>query len=104
MLNNARMLELLSWQGRINRREFWKTYFMFLVLEFFIGLLARITASTLLAWLLWSLYVFFALIILFLVIKRLHDIGKSGWWALFFAIPLANLYAAYLVFIKRSKV
>ena len=26
------------------------------------------------------------------VIRRLHDFDKSGWWALFIAVPLANLF------------
>lgn len=36
-------------------------------------------------------------------VRRLHDTGKSGWFFLLVAIPIANLYALYL-FITDSQV
>ncbi len=38
-----------------------------------------------------------------LSVRRLHDLDKSGWWLLLFAIPLLNLWVSILiVFIKGT--
>ena len=37
-------------------------------------------------------------------IKRLHDVDKSGWWALIMLIPLVNLcLGIYLLFAKGTE-
>ncbi len=102
MFNNFVSSELLSWQGRVSRGRFWRTYFSLIIPEFVIGIVASLTASGLLAWLFWSLYTLFAILIVFLVIKRLHDLGKSGWWMLLLSLPVVNLYIIYLLFVKRG--
>lgn len=48
-----------------------------------------------------SLAIFFASVAL--VVKRLHDLDKKGWWALILLIPLINiLFGLYLVFAKGT--
>ena len=34
--------------------------------------------------------------------RRLHDVGKSGWWLLLYIIPIINLYLMYLMYLKRG--
>jgi uncharacterized membrane protein YhaH (DUF805 family) len=55
-----------------------------------------------------SPYVFLALLIIRLnaatSIRRLHDIGKSGWFWFIGLIPIVNLYLVYLTCIKKGDI
>jgi uncharacterized membrane protein YhaH (DUF805 family) len=37
-------------------------------------------------------------------IRRLQDVGKSGWLCLLVLIPIINLYVLYLVYIKKGDI
>lgn len=37
-----------------------------------------------------------------LTIRRLHDIGKSGWWILLFFVPLVNVIFYLYVYLKKG--
>jgi uncharacterized membrane protein YhaH (DUF805 family) len=37
-----------------------------------------------------------------LLIRRLHDIGKSGWWSLVFLIPIVNIIMTFVWLIRDS--
>ncbi len=102
MFNNFATSPLFSRDGCVSRSQFWRTYFSLIIPEFIIGIVASLTASGLFAWLLWSLYTLLAIMIVFLVIKRLHDVQKSGWWMLLLSLPVVNIYILYLLFIKKG--
>ncbi|RUS47311.1 DUF805 domain-containing protein [Cohnella sp. AR92] len=72
--------------GRARRKEFW----MFLLINFIIGLaLAIIGSITGTGRALQDLYSLAILIPnLAVSVRRLHDIGRSGWWLLIGLIPL----------------
>jgi len=38
------------------------------------------------------------------LVRRLHDVGKSGWFLLLNLIPVVSLYLVYLVYIKKGDV
>ena len=41
-------------------------------------------------------YVYFAVVV---TVRRLHDMNRSGWWALLFLLPLVNIFVwLYIVF------
>lgn len=84
-----------NFEGRARRKEFWGfalfNVFIFLPLEIIVLLLPEITTD-------YTLYlVILGLIILISLagavpslaasVRRLHDIGKSGWWLLISFIP-----------------
>ena len=35
-------------------------------------------------------------------VRRLHDVGKSGWWYLLAFVPIANLYIIYLAIVDSQ--
>ncbi|MFZ5354088.1 MAG: DUF805 domain-containing protein [Bacillota bacterium] len=51
------------------------------------------------------LYILFAMLIVFQslqIVKRLHDLDRSGWKALLLLVPFANLYIAFLLFFIKG--
>ncbi|MBB3111176.1 uncharacterized membrane protein YhaH (DUF805 family) [Paenibacillus phyllosphaerae] len=73
--------------GRARRKEFWMFYLVNIIISILIGVAEAILGieSSLLS----GLYGLFILLpSLALGARRLHDIGKSGWWLLIGLIPL----------------
>ena len=69
---------LFSLKGRIRRTQYWLTHFCLSLLM----VPSRISNS----------------------VKRLHDLGKSGWLALLFLIPVVNLiFGIYVAFFKGEE-
>ncbi len=48
------------------------------------------------------MYVFLMIYNFSFYIRRLHDIGKSGWYCLLAFIPLVNIFIGLLVLLKRG--
>ena len=72
----------VNFSGRSRRSEYWYAYLFLCILSFAVGLVAP-DLSGILSLLIW-------LPSLSLSFRRLHDIGKSGWWGLISLIPLAG--------------
>lgn len=100
-LNHAKP-SLFSFENRIKRNTFWKIVTPIFLISFWLssvydaensppGFLLSVIGlilSILLVWILYATYV-----------KRLHDLGKSGWYALVVLIPFFNLlFILYLGF------
>ena len=86
--------------GRINRRN----YLIGIVVYFLIALVAVIVSSlTLKAGLATAQLFgyFFGFLYIRLAVRRLHDIGYSGWYVLFIFIPVA--FPLYLLLIGGQK-
>lgn len=83
--------------GRARRKEFWMYQLFFLAIYFVLLIVASILAA--LSETLGMLVMLaVALVILGLIlpgitlnIRRLHDIGKSGWWLLLSLIPFGSI-------------
>lgn len=82
-----------SFSGRARRKEFWGFALFYLLLSWGVTLASGLvfgfesTASSVLLFLL-GLVMF--LPVLGVWVRRLHDIGKSGWWILFSLVPLVG--------------
>ena len=97
---------LFSFESRIKRSTFWKIIIPVFLLSLGLsivfeaegdppGLLLSTAGLILSVPLVWVLYATY--------IKRLHDPGKSGWYALVVLIPLINLlFILYLGFIPGN--
>ena len=87
------MTALRKWNdfnGRARRKEFWMFFLFFIILIYgmaFLGALIGSIGPIL------SVVLYFVLIIPYIavLIRRMHDVGKSGWFML---IPIYNLILA----------
>ncbi|MEX2461670.1 MAG: DUF805 domain-containing protein [Paenibacillaceae bacterium] len=89
----------VGFQGRARRKEYW----MYILINVIISIVLSILESFLhLSPLLTGLYSLFVLLpSIALGIRRLHDIGRSGWWLLINLIPLIG-YIIFLVFLFQD--
>lgn len=79
----------IGFQGRARRKEYW----MFFLFNFLITILLSVIEMMLgLDGILSGLYGLFALLPSIAVnVRRLHDIGRTGWWMLLSFIPVIGL-------------
>lgn len=85
----------VDFSGRSRRSEYW---WMFLVNNLVIRLLNEVGLTSLTY--IWSLVIFIPM--LALCVRRLHDVGKSGWWYLFTFLPVVGWIVLLVFFCKDS--
>lgn len=87
-----------AYRGRASRSAFW--WFLLFETVFSVALNLIIRASgggssgasgTILLIVLFIPIIYIALVYLALLVRRLHDIDRSGWWALISCVPLVGL-------------
>tara|TARA_B110000003_G_scaffold143710_1_gene144903 strand:- start:68 stop:487 length:420 start_codon:yes stop_codon:yes gene_type:complete len=81
---------IITWKGRASRSEFWWFYLVFIIIQvvltfltvnyFIYGIAASIIS--------YILNLVLSLSVLSLSVRRLHDVGLSGWWYWIFLAPL----------------
>ncbi len=79
-----------DFEGRASRSEYWWFYLFGVIVNFAITILGMALGKT--AEGIISLVVGLALLLpsLGVAVRRLHDIGKSGWWLLIGLIPIVG--------------
>lgn len=91
-----------NFSGRATRKEYWLYFFVMMGLS----MVSSVTLKPyLLASQLSSLIYFFVFLIpgLAITIRRLHDIGKSGWNFLFGLIPFVGAIILLVFFCRKSQ-
>ncbi len=77
-------------QGRASRSEYWFFYLFIIIAQIGLGVVDGVAGTPL------SLLVLALLpAIICVSIRRMHDVGKSGWLLLIALIPLVNLILLY---------
>lgn len=78
----------VDFSGRARRKEYW----MFFLFYTIIYIVMVVIDAMLTAGLLTGLYILATLLpAIAVTIRRLHDIGRSGWWWLIAFVPLGGL-------------
>lgn len=88
---------LMSLKGRIRRRTYWWTHvliFLVYLIIVSIPIENEVTAILLLAFL-----IYFSLLSISLTVRRLQDIGKTGWLVLLLFVPIVNFVASLIFFV-----
>jgi uncharacterized membrane protein YhaH (DUF805 family) len=90
-----------NYHSRASRKFFWT-----FILWSFIILIPIIVAATLLKLATISLVIFYFLLhaipIWSLAVRRLHDIGKKGWYLLYLLIPVIGLIITIIALCKKG--
>ena len=81
-----------DFSGRARRKEYWIFSLINNIIIFFLYILQIVMIESTL-WLIFPIIFFLYAVAVFLPglavnIRRLHDIGKSGWWYLIYLIPI----------------
>jgi cytochrome c-type biogenesis protein CcmE len=93
---------LWSIEGRISRGEYWLGLLLLWLLStaiFLLGVLLTVAAggsrelSSDISGFMLILAIPLSLVFLPIHVKRYHDLGRRGWWALIFMVPLVSLFA-----------
>ena len=94
----------LTAEGRLNRKPYILRSLLLGVVSFVISFVIVLLAGPASAdGVGLVLQLLFAIPGVMLVIRRLHDLGHSGWWCLLGLIPLVNLFLGiYLLFFKSQ--
>ncbi|QEH70117.1 DUF805 domain-containing protein [Cellulosilyticum sp. WCF-2] len=76
-----------DFSGRARRKEYWMFFLINIIIGIVLGFLATILKTSILS----TIYSLAVLIPgIAVCIRRLHDIGKSGWWWFIALIPLVG--------------
>lgn len=87
----------VDWNGRALRSEYWYFY-LFLMLGIFVTVLIDAVLGT--SAFLGLFFLGTILPMFFVTIRRLHDVGRSGWWILLSMVPIASVVLLYWTIIE----
>lgn len=92
-----------TFSGRSRRSEYWYFFLLNIIVSVVVNILVRVVGLSVFSLIggLWSL----ATVIpgLAVAIRRLHDIGKSGWWILIGLIPIVGVIWLVVLYAKESQ-
>lgn len=96
--------KFLTAEGRLNRKPYILRGWFLSCTPYIGGFLLGIMAGPAVAEnVVLGLQILFALSCLLLIIRRLHDIGRSGWWWLLIFIPFVNFIMGIYLMCKKGE-
>ena len=88
--------------GRANRKEYWYFFLFNIIISIVLSVIVNVIGHG--ANIISILYSLAVLVpSLAVAVRRLHDIGKSGWWILITLIPLVGPIWLIILLAMRSK-
>lgn len=95
-------MNIFSPSGHINRPQYLLVFLSVLIVSIVLFVFSTYVQYSWLAVLILGLIIFLGVLSIFAGIKRLRDIGKSGWWCLIMLIPIANILLLLFLLFKRG--
>lgn len=89
-----------NFKGKATRREYWMYILYYIVILYILYFLSDYSNNSIFIGLFQIILIIPTLSIL---VRRLHDVNKSGWLILFSFLPLLNLYLLFLLIQPSSK-
>ena len=87
--------------GRISRKTYVKRFLILMAISI-VCHIAFMLDVTLISVLALCLVLILCVSSIMLAVRRFHDVGKSGFYWLLFLVPVANIFALYLLFGKNG--
>ncbi len=87
--------------GRARRKEYWMFALFNTIISIVLALVDNILGTSSIISSIYSLAVLIPSIAL--CVRRLHDVGKSGWWYFLILIPLVGIIWLFILFCTDSK-
>ena len=84
---------------RAGRAEFWYFVLMSIIVSIVLGIIDGVLGTAVLG-LIYAVAVLIPNIAL--AVRRLHDIGKSGWWLLVGFVPVVGIFVLLYFYIKEG--
>lgn len=91
-----------NFSGRDTRQQFWMFYLFYVIASIILNVIDSVIDTGGLLAGIFSLASFLPAISI--TTRRLHDIGKSGWWQLIVLIPLIGLIVLIVFMVKEGVV
>lgn len=101
-VSRALTFNYCNFNGRSSRSEYWWFCLLNAIITIVFNVLITATQSTVVGILMLLVSLALALPGLGLAVRRLHDIGKSGWWILIGFIPLIGAIILIVWFCRES--
>lgn len=108
LFKKAIFIDYSNLVGRSTRREYWWFLVLNLIIYFLLNIAATVVGDFL------RIQIYNALILVYLIftfipgiavsVRRLHDIGRSGWWLLLAIIPGFGWVILFLFFCIDSEI
>lgn len=96
--------EYFNFEGRINRKVYIIRSLILFAISFILGLILGFLGDFSGGLIYFAIWVVGAIATFAQHVKRLHDLGKNGWWSLLMFVPFVNLaLVIYMVFIKGNE-
>ena len=92
-----------DFNGRATRTQFWLYVLFLVIVNILVTLLASFLGDTIGTVLSWVVGLGLLLPNLGIEVRRLHDIGRSGWWLLIGFVPVIGLLVLLVFFLLPSK-
>lgn len=94
-----------NFSGRASRSEYWWFYLFSCIVSWVVSIIVSLFSSDLSTMYIASMIVGLAFLLpgLGIAVRRLHDIGKSGWWLFISLIPLIGAILLLVWFCKDSQ-